>query len=610
MAKRFVGLDIGTHAVRAAEIQVGRDGSTTLIKFGQVALPPGVVEGGEVADPGIVGDALKRLWKQAKFSTKKVALGVGNQRVVVRPAEMPAMEHDELRTAIEFQADELIPLPLAEVVLDYQVLETFVAEDDREMSRVLVVAAQRDMVQSLLAAVQSAGLKPTMIDIVPFALVRGAASPSALDALAEIPHEGNSDEDDSESSPFAVESDALDACGEAIVSIGAGVTTVVVHEFGIPRFIRILTQGGLSITEAIRDELDITLDEAEGLKRQVVDGHTDSDEQQAAFRAMSARLGSLLDEIQGSLEYHVAQSEAGPLERIVVTGGGSRIPGLEDRLNALLGVEVVRADPLATLKLGKTGLSPEQLEDAQDFLAVPVGLALAGLPSVAGYRRLSLVPPEVAQRRARARQVALVGVGAMGLVAFLGWVYLERVDEVAAAEASADAAERLVVQKQAEVTEHAAIRVLSTEVDISRALVLSALQYDVSWSKLIQEVSTVMPNDVWISNFLATAPSAQEPGQVEISGNGANHSSAARWILRIEPLESVTGQWLPVSQQSADELGLGIRDATFSSTVDLSDRVLSRRAERYLGIGNLLADLAAEVEAELNAGPQDEEVKP
>ncbi|MFV1991325.1 MAG: type IV pilus biogenesis protein PilM, partial [Acidimicrobiales bacterium] len=73
---------------------------------------------GEVADPGLVGAAIKRLWKQAKFSTKKVTLGVANQRVVVRPAEMPAMDDDELRTAIEFQADELIPLPLADAVLD------------------------------------------------------------------------------------------------------------------------------------------------------------------------------------------------------------------------------------------------------------------------------------------------------------------------------------------------------------------------------------------------------------------------------------------------------------------------------------------------------------
>ena len=79
MASRFVGLDIGTHAVRAAEVRIGRDGVPTLVRFGQVALPPGVVEAGEVADPGIVGDAIKRLWKQAKFSTKKVALGVANQ---------------------------------------------------------------------------------------------------------------------------------------------------------------------------------------------------------------------------------------------------------------------------------------------------------------------------------------------------------------------------------------------------------------------------------------------------------------------------------------------------------------------------------------------------
>ncbi|MFV1991326.1 MAG: pilus assembly protein PilM, partial [Acidimicrobiales bacterium] len=263
-------------------------------------------------------------------------------------------------------------------------LETFVSEDNQEMVRVLVVAAQRDMVSSLLSAVRYAGLKPTTIDIVPFALVRGAATLTHLEELS-----GGAEAEDSsgdyirdDSSPFALDLDGQpEARGEAIVNIGAGVTTVVVHEYGIPRFIRIITQGGLAITEAIQDDLGISLDEAEGLKRQVVAGDTESEEAQAAFRAMSARLGSLLDEIQGSLEYYVAQNETGPLERLVLTGGGSRIPGMSDRLQALLGVEVRRADALATIRLGKTGLTPEQLEDAQDLLPVPIGLALSGLPT-------------------------------------------------------------------------------------------------------------------------------------------------------------------------------------------------------------------------------------
>ncbi len=587
MASRFVGLDIGTHAVRAAEVRIGRDGVPTLVRFGQVALPPGVVEAGEVADPGIVGDAIKRLWKQAKFSTKKVALGVANQRVVVRPAEMPAMDDDELRTAIEFQADELIPLPLADAVLDHQVLETFVSEDGQEMVRVLVVAAQRDMVNSLLAAVRSAGLKPTNIDIVPFALVRGAAT---LTHLEELSGAAESDEESGDdSSPFALERDGQpDARGEAIVCIGAGVTTVVVHEYGIPRFIRIITQGGMAITEAIRDDLNISLDEAEGLKRQVVAGDTESEESQAAFRAMSARLGSLLDEIQGSLEYHVAQSESGPLERLILTGGGSRIPGMSDRLQALLGVEVRRADALATMRVGKTGLTPEQLEDAQDLLPVPIGLALSGLPTAGGFRSLSLMPSELAERKARNRKVALVGVGAIGVIALLGWMYIEKLDEVVAAEASAEELERQVTEKQAEIQEHTSIKALQTEVDDSKSLIVSALQYDVAWSKLVQEVATVMPNDVWISNLQASAPSAALQGSMSVSGNGADHSSSARWILRIDPLESVTGQWLPVSQLSIDELGLGTTEASFSSNVVLSDRVLSMRSERYVGVTGLV----------------------
>ncbi|MFV1989593.1 MAG: type IV pilus assembly protein PilM, partial [Acidimicrobiales bacterium] len=578
----------------------------TLVRFGQVALPPGVVEAGEVADPGIVGDAIKRLWKQAKFSTKKVALGVANQRVVVRPAEMPAMDDDELRTAIEFQADELIPLPLADAVLDYQILETFVSEENQEMVRVLVVAAQRDMVNSLLSAVRAAGLKPTTIDIVPFALVRGAATLTHFEELsggAEAENvSGDYERDDS--SPFALDLEGQqEARGEAIINIGAGVTTVVVHEYGIPRFIRIITQGGLAITEAIQDDLGISLDEAEGLKRQVVAGDTESEESQAAFRAMSARLGALLDEIQGSLEYYIAQNESGPLERLVLTGGGSRIPGMSDRLQALLGVDVRRADALATMRLGKTGLTAEQLEDAQDLLPVPIGLALSGLPTTGGFRSLSLMPTDLAERSARNRRLALVGVGAVGLIGFLGWAYVNKLDEVSDAETAADVLEAEVVVKQAEVQELSAIKTLSNEVDESASLIVSALQYDVAWSKLVQEVATVMPNDVWISSLQASAPSADSPGSLTVAGNGADHSSSARWILRIDPLESVTGQWLPVSQLTVDDLGLGNTEASFSSDVVLSDRVLSNRAERYVGATDILGESDSDADPEAEVTP-------
>src|SRR4051812_38297897 len=102
MARRAVGLDIGTHAVRAAELVLGRD-EPVLERFGQVALPPGAVRDGEVVDAPAVAAALRRLWTEAGFRDRKVIVGVGNQRVFVREADVPAMADEDLRSALRFE---------------------------------------------------------------------------------------------------------------------------------------------------------------------------------------------------------------------------------------------------------------------------------------------------------------------------------------------------------------------------------------------------------------------------------------------------------------------------------------------------------------------------
>ena len=111
MASRVVGLDIGTSGVRAAELTLGK-GAATLERFGQVALPEGAVRDGEVVDVAAVAAAVKQLWAQAKFSTKKVVVGVANQKVVVRQVDLPWLPLDELKKSLAYQVQDFIPLPV------------------------------------------------------------------------------------------------------------------------------------------------------------------------------------------------------------------------------------------------------------------------------------------------------------------------------------------------------------------------------------------------------------------------------------------------------------------------------------------------------------------
>src|SRR5688500_4430119 len=111
MATRVVGLDIGSFAVRAVELSLG-GGQPTLERFAQVTLPPGAVRNGEVVDTGAVGSAVRRLWGQGGFRSKRVVVGVANQRVIVRQAELPAMSEADLQAALQFEAQDLIPIPI------------------------------------------------------------------------------------------------------------------------------------------------------------------------------------------------------------------------------------------------------------------------------------------------------------------------------------------------------------------------------------------------------------------------------------------------------------------------------------------------------------------
>src|SRR3954463_13906122 len=181
-----VGFDIGTSGVRAAELSLGKNGAT-LERFGQVALPPGAVRDGEVVDVDTVANAIKHLWATTKFSSKKVVLGVANQKVIVRQVDLPWLPEAELRQSLAFQVQDFVPMPVEQAILDFHPVEEFTL-DGRRMLRVLLVAAGRDMVMAALQATTKAGLTATQVDLTPFAVLRSLAVVDSL-GVASMNHD-------------------------------------------------------------------------------------------------------------------------------------------------------------------------------------------------------------------------------------------------------------------------------------------------------------------------------------------------------------------------------------------------------------------------------------
>lgn len=346
MARVRIGVDIGATAVRAAEVKFS---PPNLVRVGQVPLPTGAVANGEVRDPEAVGAALRDLWKSAKFRKREVVLGVGNQRVVVREVSLPWLPEKEFRASLPFQVQEHVPIPVEEAVLDYETLEEY-EQEGRKMVRLLLVAAQKTMVDQLVQCAEAAKLTPVGIDLVPFAIVRSAGSVDGMNLEAQNPGD------------------------EAIVDIGADLTSICVHAAGVPRFVRVLSSGGREITSAVARSMGIEEDEAERLKRG--ESH-DPDKLQQAGQVAQARATSFVDEIRSSLDFYQAQSKGASITRVLVTGGGSKLPGLANLLDERLATHVARGQAFHRVN-PSLDLSPEAMAAAEPLLAVAVGLALPG----------------------------------------------------------------------------------------------------------------------------------------------------------------------------------------------------------------------------------------
>jgi type IV pilus assembly protein PilM len=346
VARKIVGLDIGTTAVRAAELSVRR-GRVVLERLGQAGLPQGAVVDGEVADPPAVTAAIKALWRRARIGGKHVIVGVANPRVVVRLVDLPWMEPQELRRSLAYQAGEYLPIPVDEAELDYDVISEYENASGQRLLRVLLVAAQKEMLAGHLKAVAAAGLRPVGIDLSPIALLR-ALGPAA--GLAEG--------------------------AEAVVDVGARITNMVIHDNGVVRFVRILLMGGDNTTATLERVLELDHETAERTKLAVsAGGHANPD----AEDVVEQQLDALVEEVRGSLDFYRAQQDATPLVRVVVSGGGSLLGSLVERLQAAGSVPVERGHTLAGVRVGRLGLSAEQLAELEPRMAIPVGLALGAV---------------------------------------------------------------------------------------------------------------------------------------------------------------------------------------------------------------------------------------
>lgn len=356
----LIGLDVGKSSIIGVQLG-GQPPSLVLSAFHERPIREGLVFEGEVVDSDALAIELKAFMRDSRMKGNLVSLGVGNQKVIVRNIETPEMSDEELRGAIEFQAQDYIPIPVAEAVLDFQVVARFTEQDGIPKQRVLLVAAQRDMVEGFLRAADKAGLKVAGIDASAFALVR-ALSPSV-----SFVDQG---------------ADARRPLG--VVNISSTISNLVVALEGVPMFTRTIGFAHDDFRRALIEHRDIDPEDAdrliEGIGLPGVYAPDLETYNQVTVEEVGGVLGNsadeLADEIRRSVDYFQSQDHTTHVDELVLTGRGALLRNLDSYLTDALGIAVSVGNPLLKVAEISSGIDAGAVTAIAPRLAVAVGLAL------------------------------------------------------------------------------------------------------------------------------------------------------------------------------------------------------------------------------------------
>ena len=384
--RSVVGLDIEPGFLAAAEFS--GNGKPALVRAATETLGPGLFHEGEVVDVDGLADRVKAFFREHDLP-KRIRLGVASQKIALRVLELPAIDNEqELEAAIRFQAQEELPMPLEQAVLDYHVLER-VDNGEGGRMRVVVVGARRDSVEHLLAVARKAGLQPELVDLSAFAMIRAlyvppGPSPQEL-ASADfrgVPELGLDGQPIETEVPEAAEVAAAPE-GATLYCYFGGLTNLAIGVGQNCVFNRVLQNGVESMAATLAERRGLTLDHSRewlryvGMERDIENLEGEREIVAEAREVLTASARRIADEIRLSIEYyHTTVPDARRVETTVMAGPGIAIEGLPSFFETELGM------PVHPRSMGQVEVNPGALDGVEAAeLTVATGLALDEVPA-------------------------------------------------------------------------------------------------------------------------------------------------------------------------------------------------------------------------------------
>ncbi|MBK9216834.1 MAG: type IV pilus assembly protein PilM [Chloracidobacterium sp.] len=344
--KSVAGLDIGSSSVKMIELD-GKLNNLNLVSLGFENLPADTIIDGQIMEMNVVSDVIQSVCANHQVNATNVVTGVSGHSVILKNIVLPPMSREELEESIDWHAEEHIPYDLADVSLDYQV-----TAETEESTNVLIAACKRERIDNIKQAIQLAGKTPLVIDVDTF----------ALQNCYEVNYEPTDDE------------------VVTLLNIGASTMNVNIVKGTRSLFTRDITVGGSQFTDVLQRSLGLNFQQAEALKRGVTDA-VDGVEEKSIEPLMNNVTEIVAMEIQKTFDFYRATTDDNEtqVQKILISGGGSKLIGLADELSQRLELPVEVLDPFRRIKVDPKKFDPDYMHEIVPEMAVAVGLAVRGV---------------------------------------------------------------------------------------------------------------------------------------------------------------------------------------------------------------------------------------
>ncbi|MGQ0540348.1 MAG: type IV pilus assembly protein PilM [Blastocatellia bacterium] len=344
--KSVAGLDIGSSSVKMVELD-GKANSLNLVSLGFENLPDDTIIDGQIMELNTVSNAIQSVCSSNNVNANSVVTGVSGHSVIIKNIVLPPMSQEELEESIDWHAEEHIPYDLADVSLDYQITGT-----TSDSTHVLIAACKRERIDNIRQAIQLAGKEPAIIDVDTFAL--------------QNCYELNYQPDDSQV--------------VTLLNIGASTMNVNIVKGTRSLFTRDITVGGSQFTDVLQRSLGLSFQQAEAVKRGVTNA-VEGIEEKSIEPLMNNVTEIVAMEIQKTFDFYRATTEDNHtvVQKILISGGGSKLQGLAQDLSARLELPVEVLDPFRNIKVDSRRFDPAYLSEIMPEMAVAVGLAMRGV---------------------------------------------------------------------------------------------------------------------------------------------------------------------------------------------------------------------------------------